>query len=276
MTMQQDVKVESGFAEILGAQVYYEIAGEGRALVLIHAGICDARMWDEQFSVFARSFRVVRYDRRGFGRTQTSGVSFSHHEDLYALLRFLGIERAILVGCSQGGKTAIDFTLEHPRMTEALVPVASALGGFEFAGEEPRQLAELMRADEAGDLERVNELELQIWVDGPRRKLSEVDARLRERVREMNRTALNSSQSLGTERTLAPAAVQRLDEIKAPTLIITGDLDTPKTLAAARVLAEEIEGAQSVVIEGTAHLPNMERPEEFNRHVLSFLGALGS
>ncbi|HYO90376.1 MAG TPA: alpha/beta hydrolase [Pyrinomonadaceae bacterium] len=273
--MEEGLNVESGVAEISGAQVYYELAGEGPALVLVHAGIADARMWDEQFRAFAQSFRVVRYDRRGFGRTQTvDGGSYSHHEDLHALLRFLGITRASLVGCSQGGKAVTDFTLEHPSMTQALVLVASALGGFEFEGGQPRQFEELVRADEAGDAERVNELELQIWVDGPHREPHEVDASIRERVREMNRIALLASENSGAEQPLEPPAVKRLGEIGVPTLIITGDLDTPKTLAAARVLAQKIEGAQSVVIKDAAHLPNMERPEEFNRHVLSFLGGL--
>lgn len=273
--MEERVNIESGFAEIESTRFYYEIAGEGRALVLVHAGIADARMWDEQFRVFARSFRVLRYDRRGFGRTATSGAGrYSHHEDLHMLLRFLGIERSILLGCSQGGKTVMDFTLEHPSMTDALVLVASALGGFEFAGDEPRQLAELERADEEGDIERVNELELQIWVDGPHRAPHEVAAALRERVREMNRIALSTPQPLGIEQPLEPPAINRLGEVHVPTLIITGDLDTPKTLSAAPVLAEKIKGAQRVVIKGTAHLPNMERPEEFNHHVLSFLGKL--
>jgi pimeloyl-ACP methyl ester carboxylesterase len=232
-------------------------------------------MWDEQFAEFAQHYQVVRYDRRGFGRTETrSGGgdgAYSHREDLLELLRALGIERARLVGCSQGGKIATDFTLSYAGMTEALVLVAPALGGFEFTGEEPRQMKELLLADEAGDLERVNELELQIWVDGPGRQPHEVDYRLRERVREMNRIALNAPQDFGTEQSLEPPAVKRLKEIRVPTLVIVGDLDTPKTLAASRLLAEEIDGARLVTIEGAAHLPSMERPAEFNRHVLSFL-----
>ncbi|HEY0320453.1 MAG TPA: alpha/beta fold hydrolase [Pyrinomonadaceae bacterium] len=269
--MEERTNLEAGFANIENTRFYFEMAGEGCPLVLVHAGIADGRMWDEQFRAFARHFRVLRYDRRGFGRTEMSGGQYSHHVDLYELLRFLGIEKAILVGCSQGGKTVMDFTLEHPSMTMALVLVASALGGFEFAYEQPKQWEELVQADEAGDVERVNELELQIWVDGPRREPHQVDAILRERVREMNRIALSAPQNTGIEQPLEPPAIKRLSEINAPTLVITGNLDTPKTLAAARVLAEEVKGSQSVIIEGTAHLPNMERPEEFNHHVLSFL-----
>ena len=265
--------VKSGFAEVGGAKFYYEEAGEGPPLVLVHAGVCDRRMWDAQFHAFAESQRVIRYDRRGFGETETGAEVYSHHRDLHQLLEKLGVESATLVGCSQGGKTVIDFTLEHPERTRALVLIASALGGFEFAGELPRQWREIELADEAGDIERVNELELQIWIDGPRRAPGEVDGRVRELVREMNAVALRKSASLSGELKLEPPAVHRLNELRAPTLIIVGDMDTHATLAAADFMATHISGARKVVIEGTAHLPNMERPAEFNHHVLSFLGS---
>jgi pimeloyl-ACP methyl ester carboxylesterase len=268
-------EMKSGFAEIDGARLYYEEAGSGRALVMLHAGIADTRMWDGQFAPFAERFRVVRYDRRGFGRTRAEPAEgYSHRQDLYDLLRFLEIERAILLGCSQGAKIATDFTLEHPLVTEALVLVAPALGGFEWTGGEPAQFAELEEADRAGDLERVNELELQIWVDGTGRAPHEVDAGVRELVREMNRIALNAPTDLGTELQLDQPAINRLSEIQVPTLVITGEMDTPKTLAAASLLTEKIRGARRANIGGAAHLPGMERPEEFNRQVLSFLAGI--
>lgn len=267
-------ETQAGYAEVAGARFYYEMAGEGAPLVLVHAGITDGRMWDEQFFAFAEHYRVVRYDRRGFGRTEMTPGPFSHHRDLYELLKFLSIEEAFLLGCSQGGKTVLDLALEHAEMVRALVLVASAVSGFVFAGELPAQSAELEEADERGDVARVNELELQIWVDGPHRTPSEVDSRLRERVREMNLIALSASSGLSSEKALEPVAAGRLEEISVPTLVIIGDLDTPKTVAAAEVLAEKIYGAQKVVIQGTAHLPNMERPEEFNRQVLAFLKGL--
>lgn len=266
--------MKSGFANIKDTHFYYEVAGEGRPVVLVHAGIADNRMWDAQFAAFAERFQVIRYDRRGFGQTRVTSAAYSHHEDLYDLLQFLGIERAFLLGCSQGGKTVVDFTLEHPEMTGALVLVASALGGFEWTGDEPTQLRELEQAEESGDVELVNELELQIWVDGAGRGPHEVDSKVRELVREMNRIALHASSDPGTERPLDPPAVHRLGEIHAPTLIITGSLDTRKTLEAARFLAENIGGSQKLFIEDTAHLPNMERPQEFNRRVLSFLAGI--
>ncbi|HEV2707485.1 MAG TPA: alpha/beta hydrolase [Pyrinomonadaceae bacterium] len=270
-----DEGITRGLAEIGGAKFYYEIAGEGAPLVLVHAGIADRRMWDEQFADFARHYRVIRYDRRGFGETETVAEPYSHHRDLSDLLDFLGLERAFLVGCSQGGKTIIDFTLEHPGRTRGLILVASALSGFTFAEAMPRQWRELEMADEAGDVERVNELELQIWVDGPQRRPEQVDRNVRERVRLMNYIALKKSVETGEEQALEPPAVGRLGELRVPTLIIIGDLDTRRTQATADFLAEQIAGARKVVMEGTAHLPNMERPQEFNHHVLTFLSGDG-
>ena len=263
---------KNSFAEVNGARLYYEIAGEGVPLVLVHAGIADGRMWDEQFQEFAKHYRVLRYDRRGFGKTAMVAGAYSHHRDLYELLKALQIERAMLVGCSQGAKIVVDFTLEHPEMAEALVLVAPALSGFVYTGEMPRQAEQIDLAEEAGDIAQVNELEMQIWVDGPYRTPDQVDAQVRERVREMNSIALQTPDGLGIEQPLDPAAANRLAELHTPTLVIVGDLDTSKTLAAAGFLATHIAGARSLEMTDVAHLPNMERPKEFNRHVLLFLG----
>ncbi len=134
---------ETGFADLGDTRFYYEMAGAGPFLVLIHAGICDLRMWDEQFQHFAERYRVLRYDRRGFGKTQAGPGPFSHHRDLHELLKRFNIEEAILVGCSQGGKAALDLALEHPRMVKALVLVSSAVSGFKYSGALPRQFEEL-------------------------------------------------------------------------------------------------------------------------------------
>jgi 3-oxoadipate enol-lactonase len=109
---------ESGFAEVNGASLYYESLGQGEPVVLLHAGIADGRMWDEQFGTFAEGYRVVRYDRRGFGRSAMVDGTYSHHDDLRGVLDHLGIEHASFVGCSMGGGAAIDFALGHPERPE--------------------------------------------------------------------------------------------------------------------------------------------------------------
>ena len=263
---------ETGTAEVNGAQISYEIAGEGEPLVLVHAGIADGRMWDGQVEAFARRYRVIRYDLRGFGKTAMVEGPYSHHEDLRGLLDSLEVERAHLVGCSMGGGAVLDFALHYPRRAGALVLVGAAVSGFEGDFEPPEQWGELVAADEAGDLGRVSELEVRIWVDGPGRRSEDVDASVRDLVREMNLIALqNEASGLGEELPPDPPAVGRLPEIGAPALVLVGDSDQPRTLAAADLLASELPNARKVVMRSTAHLPNMERPEEFNRLVLDYL-----
>lgn len=265
-----------GSAEVNGASLRYEVEGSGEPLVLIHAGICDRRMWETQREAFAERYRLIRYDRRGFGQTRIAERrAFSNHEDLRGLLDHLGVERAFLLGCSMGARTALDFALEFPERARALVLVAPGVGGFEPDFDPPRELDELIAADEAGDLETVSELEVRMWVDGPYRGPDEVDSRARDLVREMNLIALQNEASLeGDERPLQPPAAQWLSEIRVPTLAVAGDLDRPETVAAAAMLEENVRGSRRVVIPGTAHLPNMERPAEFNEIVLDFLETL--
>ena len=262
-----------GFGRVNGASFHYEVMGEGEPLVLVHPGIADGRMWDGQFEAFAGRYRVIRYDMRGFGRTVvTSGGTYSHHDDLRGLLDYLGIEQARFVGCSMGGKTVIDFALEFPGRTRALVLVGSAVGGFEPDVDPPKEWDELVAADEAGDLERVSELEVRVWVDGPYRGTDRVEPAVRDLVREMDLIDLkNEAAGSGDEQPLQPPAANRLTEIQIPALVVVGDRDRPEIVATADLLEERLPNAQKVVMTGTAHLPNMERPEEFNRIVLEFL-----
>ena len=258
-----------GFAEINGARVYYEVAGHGPAIVLLHAGIADSRMWDAQFQEFARHYQVIRYDARGYGRSEMPAGPFARHEDLYALLRFLGVERTTLVGLSMGGATAIDFTLTHPEMVSALLPVASGLGGYQWSDTIHRYNDEEAAALERGDMDAVFEINLRMWVDGPARTPQQVDAAVRRKVRQMLADASTSTD--GRPQQLDPPAITRLGEIRAPMLVIAGDADVPDILAIADLLAAGISGAGKAIIPGVAHMLTMERPAEFNRLVLDFV-----
>ena len=267
-----EVLRETGTAEVNGARIYYESAGEGEPLVLVHAGIADSRMWEGQLTAFADRYRVIRYDMRGFGRTAMVEGPFSHHEDLHALLDYLGLEQTHLVGCSMGGGAVLDFALEYPQRAGKLVLVGSAVGGFGPDFDPPKEWDELVAAEEAGDLELVSELEVGIWVVGPERSPDEVDTSVRDLVCEMNLITLrNEAAGLGEEWEPEPPAADRLPDVQAPTLLIVGDEDQPRVFAAADLLEKEIPNVRKVVMHGTAHVPNMERPEEFNRLVLDFL-----
>jgi 3-oxoadipate enol-lactonase len=184
------------------------------------------------------------------------------------------IPYVILMGSSQGAKTVIDFTLEHPEYTKALILVAPSVSGFIFTGNPPLQTPQIEKAEKKGDLDQVNELELQIWVDGPNRGPELVDTQVRELARDMNRIALSTPLNLGNEIPLEPTAVNRLGEIHVPTLILVGNMDRPRTLACADFLERHIPGAKKVVMHGVAHLLNMENPQVFNQHVNAFLERL--
>jgi 2-hydroxy-6-oxonona-2,4-dienedioate hydrolase len=268
---------KTGYAEIKDVQLYYEMDGEGADLVFVHAGCADSRMWDEQFSTFARHNRVLRYDMRGYGKSTVGKGPFSNREDLDNLLESLGIQQAHFVACSMGSFAVTDFALEHPGKVRSLVLVSPALSGYQYEGQPPQPVLEMIEARKAGNLEHAAELQAQIWADGPKRNSDQSDREVYELVRQMSLDALVLQADIIRETAflieepLNPSAIDQLEQINVPTLVIIGDLDDDSERAIAEVLTTRINAAQKVIIRGTAHLPNMEKPEEFNRIVLEFL-----
>ncbi|GIK40348.1 MAG: hydrolase [Chloroflexota bacterium] len=267
--------VTSGYVDLGEGKLYYEVAGEGEPLVLSHAGFVDSRMWDDQWHDFSQHYRVIRFDMRGFGKSDPAEAPITRRDDLYHLLKQLNIGRATLLGCSMSGEIILDFALEHPEIVSALVVVSAVPSGFELRGEPPRYLMEMMAAIQQGDLALASELQNRIWIDGPFRQPEQVDPLVRERAAEMNRIALANQTMTKVDASplnpLNPPAVQRLKEIRVPTLIIAGGLDHPEILRAAEVMTATIPGARKVIIPDCAHMPNMEKPGQFNHVVLDFL-----
>jgi 3-oxoadipate enol-lactonase len=120
----------SGYVEINGARLWYETAGDGDALLLMHAGICDASVWDEHMAPLSARFRVIRYDMRGFGRSNLPDGPFAAHDDARALLASLGVGRAHIVGVSMGGTGALNLALTYPDCVSALILVSTTVGGL--------------------------------------------------------------------------------------------------------------------------------------------------
>jgi pimeloyl-ACP methyl ester carboxylesterase len=265
-----------GMLEAQGGPLYYEVEGEGHPLVLIHAGVADNTMWDEQLDTFARHYRVIRYDTRGFGKTPNTEKDFSNRQDLYDLLEHLSVERAYVMGVSRGGQIAIDFTLEHPEKVAALIPVASGMSGFDgqptYA--EMAIFTQMEEAWEKKEFDRLADLEVAFWADGPGQLEGRAAQDVRERVRAMCLSNYAVPESTGKPIVLDPPAAGRLNEIKVPTLVVVGDLDASGVLQVADVLEKEIQGAKKVVIPGTAHMLSMEQPERFSKIVLDFLAEL--
>ena len=270
--------LSSGYASSGGAKLYFETAGEGAALVFIHAGISDSRMWDPQFERFADRFKVVRYDHRSFGKSDFPNEPYTLRDDLLNVLRHLGIEKAVLIGCSMGGGTAIDFALEHPGVVSALVLVGSGISGLN----DPKYLSEdtikywrqLMSVIQKGDLDKAREMDAKYWIDGSGRSPSEIAPVYRERAWQLHRENFSVERVARPESQLTPPAIGRLTEIKAPTMVVIGDNDSEDLRTLADRLAAEISGARLAQMRNAAHLPSLEHPAEFNRLLEEFLGSL--
>jgi len=270
-------QTQSGYLNLDGGKLYYEVAGEGQPLLLAHAGFVDSGMWDAQWQAFSAQYRAIRYDMRGYGKSDPLPAPVVRREELEQLLDHLGVERAALLGSSLGGEIVVDFTLEHPDRVWALIPVSAVPGGFEMQGAPPRYVMDMIAALQQDDFERVSDLQIRIWVDGMYREPEQVEAKVRQHAAAMNRIAVqNRTWGMDAEppNPLDPPAAGRLGSIGVPTLVIAGALDHPELLRAAAVMAGAIKGAKKVIIDGAAHVPNMEHPATFNRAVLDFLGAL--
>jgi len=272
-------QTKSGFANIDNAKLYYETAGKGIPLVMIHAGVADSRQWNNEFAYFAQNYQVVRYDMRGYGKSEPVAGEFSHLGDLISLLDTLELhEPPVVMGCSMGGGLAMDFALTQPARVRALIMVDSGPSGLELDVPTPAKFAEVEKAFEAGELDLVAELETQIWFDGMDRTPKQVNQAMRKLLYEMDRKALSHEvKQLGKRlpNTQTPA-FDRLTALNIPVLIIVGASDTPYMLAAADYMIEKIQSARKVIIENAAHLPNMDQPHEFQGIVKAFLEGLSN
>jgi pimeloyl-ACP methyl ester carboxylesterase len=266
----------SGYIRVANPVLYYEVAGpkgpdeaagKGAPVVLIHGGQMDRRMWDPQFESWSKTYRVVRYDVRGYGRSATPTVPYSDVDDLLAVLDSLSIPKAHLVGLSLGGRIAIDFALVHPDRVASLVVAAPGLSGFPF---EPGNFMETLGAAQ----ERGGEAAAELWLKDPYMVPAMEHADLAQKIRALvldnARTWLENP---FLQRRLRPPAAGRLAEIHAPMLILIGDRDVPDMQKVADKLAAEVKGATRVVIPGAGHISNLEKPAEFDRAALAFLAA---
>jgi len=271
------VHSESGPVVINSAHIYYEAAGEGQPFVMIHAGVADSRQWNNEFALFASGFRVVRYDLRGYGKSEPVEGEFTHLQDLTALLDHLGLAAPlILMGCSLGGGLAMDFALAQPARVGALIMVGSGPSGLELDVPAPAKFAEAENAYNQRDLDLLAELETQIWFDGAGRTSAQVNQEMRQLAYEMNRNALSQeAKHLGKRLPDAQVpAAGRLSELGMPVFVIVGAHDTPYMLAAADYMVETLPLARKALIEDAAHLANMDQPDEFRRIVTMFLDSL--
>lgn len=259
-----------------GAIIRGESDGFGLPVVFLHAGVADRRMWAGQMQLLAEEgYHVISYDRRGHGETTAENVPFNHLVDLETVLDQLSVHAAIFVGSSMGGGLAVDFALEHPERTVALVLMGTAITGAEGyeADEEVEQLEEAADyAIERGNIGTANRIQAHQWLDGPYGEAGRVEGPARELFLEMNEIVLNHPPL--DEEEMPEAAFDAVHTITAPVLLAVGELDCANIVALHEDLSEEFENAFAVVLEETAHFPSLERPDLFDPILLEFLDAV--
>lgn len=264
--------------EVGGTTFGYDEAGEGPAVVLLHAAIGDRRMWDAQFASLAATNRVIRYDRRGFGETADGPGEYAHYEDLLALLDARGIEQATLVGASMGGACALDAALAAPERVTRLVLLGSGLTGHTWPDHMQRDLARLVAeafpdgrlaryanreidVDEA-DVRTMADANIRYLVAGPERDVSVLPPEMLSLVREMCEQVYRHDWTAPQWTERIPDTRHRLAEITTPALVVIGTSDALGLVELSHHLAESLPNAELVELPDTGHLPSMERPDE--------------
>ena len=264
-------------ARVNGVSLYYEAEGAGRPLVLIHGHTLNLRMWDLQVPFFVRDHRVIRYDVRGHGRSESPAAGYDylfHGADLAALLDYIGIEQAALVGFSMGGAIAIEFALLHPHRVTSLALVSAVVDGYRHSEEWKqffRSFAEVMRKD--GPLTAMAGL----WLDHPMFAMLRRSPTKFYDFRDMVLT-YSGGQYLappGPRVTRPWKQTERLAEIRVPTLVVSGEQDVPDIRGTAELLARDIPGAQARIIPEAGHMVTMERSGTFNALLREFLSRVG-
>jgi pimeloyl-ACP methyl ester carboxylesterase len=250
-----------------------EVIGGGDPVVFLHAGVCDSRMWRAQLDGVGANNKAIAYDRRGFGETRAETEDFSAVADLIAVIDAMANGTpAILVGCSQGGRIALDAALRRPSSVRALVLIAPSVTGAPEASYPPEikgLMAQLKEAEQVGDLDQVNAIKARLWLDGPLQPEGRVTGQARRLFLDMNAIALRSP-PIGADLDVAPA-FHRLGEISAPSLVISGDLDFPHIQERCHHIATMMLNGSRHELTGTAHLPSLERPAEITGLLAEFI-----
>jgi 3-oxoadipate enol-lactonase len=265
-TSQTGPSGPGSFVEIEGSRLYYEECGTApQAVVLVHDGVVNSAVWDDVWPEFCKHFRVIRYDRPGYGRSPAATTWYSETDDLLLLLQHLKVSRVALVGSSHGGELSIDFTLAHPEMVQQLVLVGAVVSGMPYSQhflDRGKHAFELL---DKGDLKAaISEWSKDRYLIAPGNNAA--------RKRLFDLLSANPQDIKHPEYLLRnKPALPRLHEIHVPTLILTGDADIPDVHAHAGAIGAGIPNSRRVVLPGTGHIMYLEKPSEFSRLVINFI-----
>jgi len=264
-------------------RIAYDRAGppHGATVVLIHAGIADRRMWDPQWQRVTADHDSIRIDLRGYGDSTAQPTQpWAPFDDVLGTLEILGVNRAHLVGCSFGAGVATEIALARPPLVASMLLCSP---GGALIPHETEQLLQFIAAEDAAlarhDLDAAVEANLAWWVDGLGSSPNRVSREVREAVRTMQRRTFEITAGWDDadelEKELDPPALERVGEISAPTLVLSGGLDLDAIADASTQLAAGIPHARTLTWPDTAHLPSMEKPQAFTSLLTDWL-SLGS
>ncbi len=263
----------SGYVEIGPDKIFYETAGSGPVIVLIHDGNIHREVWDDQMSFFAKNYTVVRYDRRSYGKSSAPTVPFSNLDDLAALFAHLKIEKAVLMGMSAGGRLAVDFALAYPDKVTALVLVGAVVGGFPYTEHMGDRGGHQPKFDSLDSAKAFEQMRLYYVTEDPYTIYSG-NAAAKAKAKRLVLENPRRRGAAANEAAPAVPAYRRLSEIKAPALILDGEFDIPDCHAHAGALNAGIPGSRRDIIRNAAHLVPLEQPEAFNKVVGDFLAGI--
>jgi pimeloyl-ACP methyl ester carboxylesterase len=249
--------------DVNGARLWYDEAGSGEAVLLLHGGLGDSGLWEPVVPLLAERFRTIRIDLRFYGRSTGPAVPWSWEEDIVGVLDALGIERAALVGLSLGGKLAFDVALARPERLWAVAGVAPGLGGHDGAAYSAEQEERYEAADAKGDLEAAMAIDFEVWAP----------LGADERIRQLWRATPDANGLPPGVEPLAPAgapAKERLGELAVPTLVVTVANDPPGFREIGPLVASAAPDARHLELDSD-HYVTLREPELLAGTLLDFL-----
>jgi len=270
--------IDSGYASVNGTKLYYEMAGKGEPLVLIHGSFGDRRFWDLQFKPLSKKYKVIRYDIRGYGRSALpdSNKVYRDCDDLKALIDFLGISKAHLCGLSLGSFIAIDFAFAYPANCKSLILVGPRVAG-DGTPEYKTANADTIRTVIARTTDLVKnkgakEATDYLWTGDHAMGKTIISSTTRQALLKMGYEYSWWRYIYPSKREYAfPMAIKTLNEIKIPTLVATSESDLGLCKEVANILVKQMPAAKLISIKGAGHIMNMDKPKEFNKAISEFI-----
>lgn len=257
--------VTSDYIKTGNDSIFYEISGSGPAIVLIHDGLIHREVWDAQFAYFSTKYKVVRYDRRGYGKSSPATGKYSNLEDLNTLFTQLKIDKACLIGASSGGRLAIDFALSNPQKVSSMILVGAVVGGFSFTRHFNTRGGHLppdLKDEQKESLYYASEDPYEIHCENKAARNKTIE------LVKNNPKRIYGSQIIASQKI---PAYKRLNEINIPVLILCGEFDIPDVHAHAGAINAGIPDSRRVIIQKAGHLIPLEQPDLFNEAVANFL-----